>query len=455
MFHINSVLFIFIFTYVYICIYMRRLCVFVSNYVTVMWYRECLQNAARGNPIDNTNSESSVFPSASTSPLSVASPNIFPSSSSTTLTTTPIIVCLDVGVLSSQVIGCKSIHTNTSPQGLTIDEALDIMFLCGLDPNVILVDISEFCPDAEDSRCNMLVAELFYKFILGVTLRKKNHNDKNNNSSSSNSSSSSSSSSNSSSSSRSSSSSSSSSSSNATAAVTTKDVVISKSSNRSSSTIIGNSNNARSNEKSRLPSYSIDNYYNMDGESFNPSSSSSLTSLSSIPSLSSSLTSSLSIPSSVNQSKYITINPSINHSFHSSNYLPLKSSSSIQQQQQQQQQLSGQQQQQSIGGCLYHQPPMDIQTNNIGALSYVNDSINRILPSQSSSTSVQSSHAQHHYYYHMQQQQHQMQEIHQQQQQLVPPPHPYHLPFTTTNNNTSNSTEGTYNVLIFDLVSLL
>jgi hypothetical protein len=174
----------------------------------------------------------------------------------------------------------------------------------------------------------------------------------------------------------------------------------------------------------------------MDTESFNPSSSSSLSSLSSIPSLSSSLTSSLSIPSSVNQSKHITINPSINHSFHPSSYLPLKSSS-IQQQQ------------------LYHQPPMDIQTNNIGALSYVNDGMNRILPSQSS-TSVQSSHAQHHYYYHLQQQQHQhqMQEIHQQQQQLLPPSHPYNLPFTT-NNNVSNSTEGTYNVLIFDLVSLL
>jgi len=358
-----------------------------------MWYRECLQNAARGNPIDNTNSESSVFTSASASPLSVAS-----TTTTSSLTTTPIIVCLDVGVLSSQVIGCKSIHTNTSPQGLTMDEALDIMFLCGLDPNVILVDISEFCPDAEDSRCNMLVAELFYKFILGVTLRKKNHNDKNNNSSSNSNSSSSYSSS-------SCSSSNNSNNSDATAAVTTKDVIISKSSNRSSSTILGNSYNARSNEKSRLPSYSIDNYYNMDTESFNPSSSSSLSSLSSIPSLSSSLTSSLSIPSSVSQSKHISINPSINHSFHPSNYLPLKSSSI-------------QQQQQSIGS-LYHQPPMDIQTNNIGALSYVNDGMNRILPSQSS-TSLQSSHAQHHYYYHMQQQQHQhqMQEIHQQQQQL-------------------------------------
>jgi len=314
-----------------------------------------------------------------------------------------------------------------------MDEALDIMFLCGLDPNVILVDISEFCPDAEDSRCNMLVAELFYKFILGVTLRKKNLNDKNNNN-------------NSSSSNNNNNNNSSSSSNNATAAVTTKDVVISKSSNRSSSTIIGGSYNAKSNEKSRLPSYSIDNCYNMDTESFNLSSSSSLTSLSSIPSLSSSLTSSLSIPSSVNQSNHITINPSINHSFHPSNYQPLKSLS-IQQQQQQQQQ-------QSIG-CLYHQPPMDIQTNNIGALNYVNDGMNRILPSQSS-TSLQSSHAQHHYYYHMQQQQHQhqMQEIHQQQQQLLPPPHPYNLPFTT-NNNTSNSTEGTYNVLVFDLVSLL
>jgi len=310
-----------------------------------------------------------------------------------------------------------------------MDEALDIMFLCGLDPNVILVDISEFCPDAEDSRCNMLVAELFYKFILGVTLRKKNLNDKNNNN-------------NSISSNNNNNNNSSSSSNNATAAVTTKDVVISKSSNRSSSTIIGGSYNAKSNEKSRLPSYSIDNYYNMDTESFNPSSSSSLSSLSSIPSLSSSLTSSLSIPSSVSQSKHISINPSINHSFHPSNYLPLKSSSI-------------QQQQQSIGS-LYHQPPMDIQTNNIGALSYVNDGMNRILPSQSS-TSLQSSHAQHHYYYHMQQQQHQhqMQEIHQQQQQLLPP-HPYNLPFTTNNNNnTSNSTEGTYNVLIFDLVSLL
>ena len=36
---------------------------------------------------------------------------------------------------------------------------------------MILLDVSEFSPDAEDTRSNMLLAQLFYQFALGVGSR--------------------------------------------------------------------------------------------------------------------------------------------------------------------------------------------------------------------------------------------------------------------------------------------
>lgn len=36
---------------------------------------------------------------------------------------------------------------------------------------VISLDISEFSPDAEDTRSNMLLAQMFYQFSLGVASR--------------------------------------------------------------------------------------------------------------------------------------------------------------------------------------------------------------------------------------------------------------------------------------------
>lgn len=58
-----------------------------------------------------------------------------------------------------------------SPIGLTAEEAGDICFKSGLNRNVILMDLSEFCPEAEEYNTGKLLSWMFYQFVLGVSAR--------------------------------------------------------------------------------------------------------------------------------------------------------------------------------------------------------------------------------------------------------------------------------------------
>lgn len=59
-----------------------------------------------------------------------------------------------------------------SPIGLTASEAGDICFRAGRNENVLLMDMSEFNPDAEEYLTGKLLSWMFYNFVMGVSLRK-------------------------------------------------------------------------------------------------------------------------------------------------------------------------------------------------------------------------------------------------------------------------------------------
>lgn len=56
--------------------------------------------------------------------------------------------------------------------GLSSDDALEICFDAGNNPNVALFDLSEFNPEIEGYRTGKLVAAMFYHFLMGKSKRK-------------------------------------------------------------------------------------------------------------------------------------------------------------------------------------------------------------------------------------------------------------------------------------------
>ena len=56
--------------------------------------------------------------------------------------------------------------------GLTAQEALDICFISGKNPDTKMLDISEFNPSVEEKRTSRLVATMIYYFLLGLATRK-------------------------------------------------------------------------------------------------------------------------------------------------------------------------------------------------------------------------------------------------------------------------------------------
>ena len=58
--------------------------------------------------------------------------------------------------------------------GLSAEDALGICFAAGEHPSVTMVDLSEFCPEAESYRTGKLVAAMFYHFLLGYEKRLQN-----------------------------------------------------------------------------------------------------------------------------------------------------------------------------------------------------------------------------------------------------------------------------------------
>jgi len=81
-----------------------------------------------------------------------------------------IMLTIDAGVL------CFATHpfgrSSISSVGLTAEEVLEMVFIAGSHPNVAMIELVEFEPDLTDnSRANLLLADIFYRFALGVASR--------------------------------------------------------------------------------------------------------------------------------------------------------------------------------------------------------------------------------------------------------------------------------------------
>ena len=80
----------------------------------------------------------------------------------------PLMVSFNMEAIASAA--CPGI-VNASSVGFTAEETLEICFVAGADPNVVLIDISEFNPDMEEPRSGKLVSDMFYYYALGVASR--------------------------------------------------------------------------------------------------------------------------------------------------------------------------------------------------------------------------------------------------------------------------------------------
>merc|ERR1712154_470414 len=58
-----------------------------------------------------------------------------------------------------------------SPIGLTAIEAGNMCFVSGQNRNVMIMDMSEFNPNAESYLTGKLLSWMFYNFVLGVSIR--------------------------------------------------------------------------------------------------------------------------------------------------------------------------------------------------------------------------------------------------------------------------------------------
>eukprot|EP01038_Epipyxis_sp_PR26KG_P008271 gene8271-11196_t len=68
-------------------------------------------------------------------------------------------------------LGCESFSNALTTLGLTVEEILDICYMCGCSPSVAGIQVTEFSPDSSDTRYNFLLADMFYKFSLGFATR--------------------------------------------------------------------------------------------------------------------------------------------------------------------------------------------------------------------------------------------------------------------------------------------
>lgn len=83
----------------------------------------------------------------------------------------PVMVSFNMEATASAA--CPGLAYSSSI-GFTADEMLEMCFVAGTDPNVVLIDISEFNPDMEEPRSGKLVSDMFYYYALGVASRTLN-----------------------------------------------------------------------------------------------------------------------------------------------------------------------------------------------------------------------------------------------------------------------------------------
>ena len=83
-----------------------------------------------------------------------------------------VFVSFDVDSIDSAY--CPGVSCPSVDGGLTSKEAVEIGFLSGLSDKVVLMDMSEYNPAAEDQRTGRLLANIFYYMCLGVSARMSN-----------------------------------------------------------------------------------------------------------------------------------------------------------------------------------------------------------------------------------------------------------------------------------------
>ena len=80
----------------------------------------------------------------------------------------PTFVSFDIDSMASS--DCPGVSCPAAI-GLSSQEALDICFLSGKNPDTKMLDLSEFNPTVEENRTSRLVATMIYYFLLGLATR--------------------------------------------------------------------------------------------------------------------------------------------------------------------------------------------------------------------------------------------------------------------------------------------
>lgn len=62
----------------------------------------------------------------------------------------------------------------SSPDGISAEDAIHICYISGLNPNVMLMDCSEYNPEIDEYRTGRLLAMMFHAFACGISQRKSN-----------------------------------------------------------------------------------------------------------------------------------------------------------------------------------------------------------------------------------------------------------------------------------------
>lgn len=66
---------------------------------------------------------------------------------------------------------CPGVSNPCVVGGLNSEEIIEIMFLCGKNPNIFGVDLTDFNPRFEDYRTGFLLGYMIYYFNLGMMTR--------------------------------------------------------------------------------------------------------------------------------------------------------------------------------------------------------------------------------------------------------------------------------------------
>lgn len=80
-----------------------------------------------------------------------------------------IFISFEIDAISSR--DCPGVSCPSVDGGLTSEEALEIMLICGKDHRIQLVDLSEYNPPVEEYRTGRLVANMIYYFAMGFIQR--------------------------------------------------------------------------------------------------------------------------------------------------------------------------------------------------------------------------------------------------------------------------------------------